>query len=194
MSRRLGNLAVTSLSLALVACGSDSTNPGNQPDAKVVDGPVGAVVDAGVGIDAATFSATIALNSVTILASPTDQNPGHLGQGTVSFHQNPKPIDSKSMPDGIAPCSAASLDLTTPPLPDLDEGNVTFTLSTDPDAGVAATVTCSYSSTSHSYTCGDIAADVVQDGETAHVKTVASPSADTWISTRRRLARCSRPT
>lgn len=183
MMRRLGTTAALSLSVALIACGSDSTNPGPSPDARIFDSPPptidgGTGPDAGPGSDAGpsgdagpSFSGTVAIHSLAALDPTTGDvvaNSTRIGQINVSFVQNPVPVESVNIPNGIAPCGAASFNLSDAVV-GFNAGNVTFTITHGGAAGPTIPP-CVFNTDTMAYQCGDTPiGDVIVDGDSVLV-------------------------
>jgi hypothetical protein len=185
--RRLGTTAAMSLSVALIACGSDSTNPGPQPDARVFDAPpprpdagpdAGAAgPDAGEGPDAGpSISGTIAIHSLEGL-NPATGEPAtpRFGQINISFAPSGPTLASESEPQGalMTPCFATAVNVSDVP-EGVDQGNVTLTV-THSDTSAGPTIpTCTFDTGTKVYTCGAAALpDLLVDGDKV---AIAAPS------------------
>lgn len=182
MMRRLGTTAALSLSVALIACGSDSTNPGPSPDARIFDSPPptidgGTGPDAGPGSDAGgadagvSFSGTIALHSLQLLASTGDPTGDRFGQVNISFGQNATPLAHAHVDKPFnAPCNSNSFNVAD--IPDgIDGGSVTFTIALTGGGAGPVIPTCAFDSGTKTYKCGsDPIGDVIVDGDMVTVE------------------------
>jgi len=157
MMPRLAILGSLSLSVGMMACGSD--NNGGTPDSPIVtpDAPTTTVdaklPDAPAPDAAAHISGTVAVHDVQLLQADGTPDPaaGHGGQITISFTPASQPVKSVNHDQGPIPCNgsysvAASLRAA------VDEGTVTFTTMRGTGAGTPIP-DCTFQASTGGYLC-----------------------------------------
>jgi hypothetical protein len=146
--RQLGLMGSLAISCALGACGSDSTADARPADARVPDG----------GPDAPTFSGTIAIHDVQVLADNGTVNAplGHGPKIDISFSQKGVPVveSSGDLNAGI-PNSSFYRDITVPAMhpDDVDGGKVTITVKQANGSAGPAVPDCTFQSATKTYQC-----------------------------------------